>query len=182
MYYGGSCTAPSPVTCCYSNDSADKVDAVACTKDGSQPQFGQCTAQPKDCADAKQHAATGCAALCDDAFKQSLMDAVCATTTAASTTIVPAATTTAARTTTVTTAASTTTVLAATTTAARTTTVPATNSADWDCRTVQTGSHYAYPTPAVAFVNSAVRTVQVRPRSTVLRLYDTHPSDIHRWM
>ena len=116
MYYGGSCTAPTPVTCCYSNDSADKVDAIACTKDGSQPQFGQCTAQPKDCADAKQHAATGCAAACDDAFKQSLMDAVCATTTSASNTTVPAATTTAVRTTTV---------PAATTTAASTTTVPA---------------------------------------------------------
>ena len=54
------------------------------------------------------------------------------------------------------------------------------NSADWDCRTVQSGQHYAYPEPAVAFVNAAVRTVQVRPRSIVLRLYDTHPSDLHR--
>ena len=37
-------------------------DEVTCTKDGSQPQFGQCTAEPNDCADATYEAAMGYAA------------------------------------------------------------------------------------------------------------------------
>ena len=52
-------------------------DGATCTKDGSQPQYGQCTASPKDCADAKQEASTGCASACDDEFKQFLISMVC---------------------------------------------------------------------------------------------------------